>query len=148
MGEEHKITMDQPTENKLATEKWAPRFFTFWAGQVSSLVGSSLVQFALVWWLTRTSGSATVLATASMIALLPRILLAPFAGTLVDRLNRRVVMIVADAVIALATLVLVLLFALGLESLWAVYIVLLIRAAGSAFHYPAEIRIDRVDGSR
>lgn len=119
-------------------EKWALRFFSMWSGQAVSLVGSSLVQFALVWWLTKTTGSATVLATASLVAMLPRILLAPFAGALVDRWNRKTVMIVADSLIALATLVLMVLFATGGESIWAVYAILLLRAAGGAFHYPAQ----------
>jgi hypothetical protein len=43
--------------------RWKPRFFSIWAGQAVSLLGSMLVQFALVWWLTQTTGSATVLAT-------------------------------------------------------------------------------------
>jgi DHA3 family macrolide efflux protein-like MFS transporter len=108
-----------------------------WAGQAVSLVGSSLVQFALVWWMTRTTGSATVLATATLIAVLPQIFLAPFAGALIDRWNRKAVMIVADSLIALATLVLIYLFAIGRESILAVYIILLIRSAGGSFHYPA-----------
>src|SRR5512141_2541066 len=95
------------------TEKWAGRFFAIWTGQAFSLFGSSLVQFALIWWLTQKTGSATVLATSTMAALLPQILLGPFAGALVDRWNRRVIMIVADAAIALATVVLVYLFATG-----------------------------------
>ena len=55
-------------------------FFIVWTGQAFSLLGSHLVQFALVWWLTQTSGSATVLALASMMAELPRVFLSPFAG--------------------------------------------------------------------
>src|SRR5512139_2853480 len=95
------------------TEKWAGRFFTIWTGQAFSLFGSSLVQFALVWWLTQKTGSATVLATSTMAALLPQIILGPFAGALVDRWNRRIIMVVADASIALATLLLVYLFGTG-----------------------------------
>ena len=71
--------------------KWMPPFFTIWGGQAISLLGSQLVQFALIWWLTETSGSATVLATATLVALLPQVFLAPLAGALVDRWNRRVV---------------------------------------------------------
>jgi DHA3 family macrolide efflux protein-like MFS transporter len=127
----------QPGNNSALPEKWAARFFTIWAGQALSLVGSALVQFALVWWMTRTTGSATVLATATLIALLPNIILAPFAGALIDRWNRKAVMIVADGFIALATLVLSYLFATGRESILAVYIILLIRSAGGSFHYPA-----------
>ncbi len=130
--------MENPSNASSIPEKWGPRFFTMWAGQAISLIGSSLVQFAIVWWLTTTTGSATVLATSSLIATLPRVLLSPFAGALVDRWNRKTVMIVADSLIALATLVLMFLFALGQESIWVVYFILLIRAAGSAFHSPAE----------
>jgi len=129
--------MENTTESQIP-EKWAAAFFTLWAGQAVSLIGSSLVQFALVWWMTKTTGSATVLATASLIAILPQIILAPFAGALVDRWNRKAVMIVADSLIALATLVLIVLFAAGLESVWAVYVILFIRSAGGAFHSPAE----------
>jgi len=90
--------------------KWQIPFFTIWTGQALSLVGSTVTQFALVWYLTKTTGSATVLATASMMALLPGIFLGPFIGALIDRWNRRVVMIVADSVIALAILCLAYLF--------------------------------------
>jgi len=47
------------------SERWAPRFFTIWTGQALSLLGSNVAQFALVWWVIRTTGSATVLATAT-----------------------------------------------------------------------------------
>jgi len=129
--------MENTTNTSPIPENWAPRFFTMWAGQAFSLIGSSLVQFALVWWMTKTTGSATVLATASLIALLPQILLAPFAGALVDRWNRKIVMMVADGLIALATLVLIFLFATSRESILAVYVILCIRSAGGAFHSPA-----------
>ncbi len=131
--------MENTTNAPPIPEKWAPRFFTFWGGQVISLVGSSLVQFSLIWWLTRTTGSATVLATATLVATLPEIFLLPFSGALVDRWNRKTVMIVADSLIAIATLALMFLFATGRESVWAVYGILFIRTAGATFHYPAEI---------
>ncbi len=116
---------------------WAARFFTIWSGQAFSLFGSALVQFALVWWLTQKTGSATVLATSALFATLPQILLGPFAGTFVDRASRRWIMIIADSLIALATAVLILLFWLGKVEVWHVYVILLLRSAGGAFHYPA-----------
>jgi DHA3 family macrolide efflux protein-like MFS transporter len=116
---------------------WKPRFFTIWGGQALSLVGSALVQFALVWWLTVETGSATILATASLVALLPQIVLGPFVGALVDRWNRRVIMIVADTSIALATVLLFLLFATERVALWHIYALMFIRSLGGAFHYPA-----------
>jgi len=116
---------------------WKLRFFTIFAGQALSLFGSSLVQFALVWYLAKQTGSATLLATATLVAMLPQILLGPFAGALVDRWNRRSVMIVADACIALATLVLVILFRMGAVRVWHIYVLMGLRSCGGAFHGPA-----------
>ena len=127
--------MQQRTES--IPQNWALRFFTIWVGQAFSLFGSALVQFALVWWLTKESGSATVLATSSLVALLPQIFLGPFVGALVDRWNRRLIMITADAGIALATLMLFFLFATKQVQIWHVYIILAIRSLGQSFHQPA-----------
>ena len=112
-------------------------FFLIWSGQALSLLGSSLVQFALVWWLTRTAGSATVLALASLMAMLPQVFISPVAGALVDRWNRRLVMMVADGLIALAVVVLAALFALDKVQVWHIYVLMFIRAVGGAFHWPA-----------
>jgi DHA3 family macrolide efflux protein-like MFS transporter len=112
-------------------------FFIIWTGQAVSLLGSRLVQFALVWWLTEMTGSATMLALASMMAVLPQIFVNPFAGALVDRLNRRRVMMVADGTIALATVGLAVLYALDVVQVWHVFVLMFIRAAVGAFHWPA-----------
>ncbi len=116
---------------------WKPKFFTIFTGQALSLFGSSLVQFALVWYLTQQTGSATVLATASLFVMLPQILLGPIAGTLVDRSNRRLIMIAADGTIALVTLLLAYLFWVGKVQIWHIYLIMMIRSAGGAFHWPA-----------
>jgi MFS transporter, DHA3 family, macrolide efflux protein len=112
-------------------------FLVIWIGHAFSLLGSQLVQFALVWWLTKTTGSATVLALASLAALLPQLLIGPLAGALVDRWRRRTVLLAADAGIALATLLLALLYWLDLAAVWAIYALLLLPATGAAFHWPA-----------
>ncbi|MGZ9224707.1 MAG: MFS transporter [Anaerolineales bacterium] len=118
-------------------QNWARRFFTVWTGQAFSLFGSALVQFALIWWLTQKSGSATVLAIATLVGMLPQILLGPFAGALVDRWNRRIIMMVADATIAAFSLLLAYLFATGTVQIWHVYAIMAVRALGGAFHFPA-----------
>jgi len=117
--------------------RWLRRFAPIWIGQVFSLFGSGLVHFSLIWWLTQTTGSAVVLATASLVGFLPQVVLGPFAGALVDRWNRRRVMMLSDSGIALATLGLVILFALGLAQPWHVYLILFLRSLGGAFHWPA-----------
>ena len=118
-------------------EKWAGRFFTIWSGQALSLFGSALVQFALIWWLTQKSGSATVLAIATLVGMLPQIVIGPFAGALVDRWNRRMIMILADGTIAIFSLLLAYLFAAGIVQIWHIYAVMMVRAVGGAFHFPA-----------
>lgn len=112
-------------------------FAVLWGGQSFSLFGSHLVQFALVWYLTESTGSATVLAFATMMAMLPEVLISPFAGALVDRWNRRKVMMIADSVVALSTVALAVLFATGGIQVWHIYAAMLVRATGGAFHWPA-----------
>lgn len=112
-------------------------FLVLFTGQAFSLFGSRMVQFALVWYLTVQSKSPSVLAGASIVALIPQVFIGPFAGALVDRWNRRNVMIVADTLIAASILLLVILFRFGNVQVWHIYAVMLFRAAGGAFHWPA-----------
>jgi len=116
---------------------WVFRFFTLWTGQALSLLGSLLVQFAIIWYLTQQTHSATALAIASMMGLLPQVLLSPFIGTWVDRGNRRWIMISADATVALATLFLAILFVCGWVQTWQIYAVLFVRAVAGGFHQSA-----------
>jgi MFS transporter, DHA3 family, macrolide efflux protein len=116
---------------------WKLPFFTIWTGQAFSLLGSQLVQFALIWYLTQLTGSATVLATASLVGLLPQVLLGPLAGAMVDRWSRRLVMMLSDGTVALTTLVLAALFLSGRAEIWHIYLAMLLRAAAGSFHWPA-----------
>ncbi|MBU0511746.1 MAG: MFS transporter [Chloroflexi bacterium] len=117
--------------------KWKTPFFTIWGGQAFSLLGSQLVGFALIWHLTVSTGSATVLATASLVGMLPQVVLGPIVGTLVDRWNRRIVMMVADTSIALATIGLAILFALDMVEIWQIYVLMFVRSLAGGFHFPA-----------
>jgi len=116
---------------------WKRTFFPVWVGQAFSLLGSELVQFSLIWYLTEKTGSASVLAIASFMALLPRVFLSPISGALVDRWNRQKVMIYADALVAAATIILAGIFWLEYIQVWHIYVILFIRALGSGFHWPA-----------
>ncbi|MCE9645835.1 MAG: MFS transporter [Chloroflexi bacterium] len=120
-----------------SNKNWAARFFTLWTGQALSLLGSQLVQFAIIWHLTKTTNSATTLAIASMMGLLPQVLLSPFIGTWVDRGKRRLILMLADGTVAFATLILAILFALGSVEVWHIYLVLLVRAVAGGFHQSA-----------
>jgi DHA3 family macrolide efflux protein-like MFS transporter len=118
-------------------EKWAPYFFTIWTGQTLSTIGSAVAQFALIWWITAKTGSATILAVATLLSMLPGIVLGPLVGALIDRWNRRAVMLVADGAIALVSLWLAYLFWAESLQIWHVYVIMVIRAIGETFHWPA-----------
>lgn len=120
-----------------AERDWRKPFFLIWAGQSISLLGSQLVQFALIWWLTQKTGLATVLALASFFSYLPEVLLGSFAGALVDRWQRQRVMIFADGLIAGVTVVVAVLFWLSLVEVWHIYLVLFLRSLGNIFHWAA-----------
>jgi DHA3 family macrolide efflux protein-like MFS transporter len=119
------------------SEHWVLTFTAVWGAEALSLFGTQLVQFALVWWITKSTGSATMLAAATLVALFPQIVVAPLAGALVDRWDRRWVMIFSNAGIALSTIAVVLLFALGIVQIWHVYVAMFVRATGAAFRWPA-----------
>jgi len=116
---------------------WKARFFAIWGGQQASLFGSQIAQFGLVWWLTRETGSATVLATASLVAMVPQIVLGPFAGAWVDRVSRRWLMVWVDSGVAFLAGLLAYLFWAGAIRVWHIYLVMALRGAGGALHWPA-----------
>jgi DHA3 family macrolide efflux protein-like MFS transporter len=136
-AESKNLVKDQGTSAVEPPKNWLRNYAPMFIGQIFSLLGSAVVQFALIWYMTEKTGSAAVLATASMVGLLPQVILGPFAGALVDRWNRKVTMIVADLIVTLATIALMVLFALNLVQLWHIYLALFIRAVSGIFQGPA-----------
>jgi len=115
-------------------------YLAFFGGQQLSLLGSSVVQFVIIWWVTIVTEKALVpsyLTAASIAGFAPMILVTPFAGVLVDRTSRKALIGVVDFLQALATVVLILLFWSGMVSFWHVLAVLAFRSVCQAFHSPA-----------
>jgi MFS transporter, DHA3 family, macrolide efflux protein len=112
-------------------------FMTIWLGQVISILGSGLTGFALGVWLYDQTGRATPFALTVLFASLPRILLAPLAGSLADRWNRRLLMILSDTGAAAVTLTAVVLLSAGQLQIWHVYLISLCSSAFAAFQEPA-----------
>ena len=112
-------------------------FAIIWTGQFLSILTSSIVNFAIVLWLSLETGSAEVLAFATMAALLPQSVLGLFTGIFIDRWKRKRVMIMADSFIAFCTLILAVLFYFDLAKISHIYVLLALRSVGSAFHMPA-----------
>jgi DHA3 family macrolide efflux protein-like MFS transporter len=118
-------------------DNWKPKFFTIWAGQAVSLITSAILQMAFIFYLTEKTGSAMVLSIASLVGFLPYAVLGPAIGVLVDRYDRKKIMIGADLIIAAAGAGLAGI-ALCMElPVWTVMAVLFIRSIGTAFHTPA-----------
>ena len=116
---------------------WKLKFYTIWAGQAVSLITSAILQMAIIFYLTEKTGSAMVLSMASLVGFLPYAVFGPAIGVLVDRHDRKKIMIGADLIIAAAGAVLAIV-ALYMElPVWIVMIVLFIRSIGTAFHTPA-----------
>ncbi|TFG13716.1 MFS transporter [Candidatus Thorarchaeota archaeon] len=129
--------IEEPELETDAQQKSLRSFAVMWGGQAVSLFGSRLVRFAVIWWITLATGSATVLATASIMFLLPQIIVGPFAGSYVDRWNRKRVMMVSDTLIAATIGILALLFYLNIQEVWHIYLIMLVSSFLGSFHFPA-----------
>ena len=116
---------------------WKRTFAIIWSGQFFSILTSSLVNFAIIIWLSLETGSAEMLAWAAIAGLLPQSIIGPFTGALIDRWNRKRIMMLADTFIALCTLILAILFWIDMAQVWHIFGLLALRSIGSAFHMPA-----------
>ncbi|MGI9667051.1 MAG: MFS transporter [Acidimicrobiia bacterium] len=125
---------DAPTSND---EGHFRTFLIVWSGQLVSLIGSSLTWFGLSVWVFLETGSVTALSVMLLASTLPRILLSPIAGAYVDRWDRRWVMLGADALTGVGTLVIVVAFMTGTASLGVLVVVGAFASAFQAFQWPA-----------
>jgi DHA3 family macrolide efflux protein-like MFS transporter len=118
-------------------QNWKRTFAILWTGQFISIITSSLVNFAIMLWLSITYDSAVVLANSAIAGFLPQAILGLFSGVYVDQWNRKLTMMLADGFIAMCTLGISLVFYFGEPQLALIYVLLAMRSAGSAFHMPA-----------
>ena len=112
-------------------------FMALWSGQAVSIFGTRLVRFAIVWWITLQTGSATVLALVSIAALVPQVIISPFAGSYVDKWNRKRVMATADSLIAASIALLAFLYFTGAAQIWHILAVMVFGSTVGSFQYPA-----------
>lgn len=112
-------------------------FFVVGTGQIFSMFGSELTAFVLGVWLYETTGLATAFSWMALAAALPGVLLSPVAGVLVDRWNRRTVMVLADAGAAVGTVVLIWLAFQGQLAVVWIYLVVAVSAAFGSLQFPA-----------
>jgi MFS family permease len=112
-------------------------FIFIWIGQAVSLLGSSMTQFALTIWAYQETGSATALALVGFFSYFPTVIISPLAGALVDRWNRKLVMMLSDLAAGLSTIVVLLLYTTGRLEIWHLYVTGAFAACFGAFQFPA-----------
>lgn len=120
-------------------DKGMKTFLTIWFGQLISVMGTGLTQFALGVWVLRQSGSVSQYASMILFASLPALLLAPFAGVMIDRWNRRTAMMLADIVSGCCTLTIAFLLFRDALQIWHLYFIVPISAAAGSLQTPAFI---------
>lgn len=120
---------------------WRRNSHTFVASAWVSMFGTSIVQFALTWYIASLTGSGGAMALAMIFGFGPSVVVTPLAGVWADRVNRRVMVVVGDALAALSTLVLMLVMLQGLSSLVWVYAAMALRSVGSAIQSPATMAL-------
>jgi DHA3 family macrolide efflux protein-like MFS transporter len=128
MSEDIKISM----ENKNLTG-----YIFFWIGQLISLLGSSIVQFSIIWWITVETGSKIVLALSTFLGFGPTMLFTPIAGVFVDRWSRKKLIASVDFLQAIVTVGLIFSFMIGIANFWFVLAIITLRGVFQAFHGPA-----------
>ncbi|MEV0005090.1 amino acid adenylation domain-containing protein, partial [Micromonospora sp. NPDC050980] len=112
-------------------------FYLVAIGQLVSLIGSGLTAFGMGLWVYQRTGSVSLFATATVLALLPAVVLSPIAGALADRWDRRRIMVLADCLAATGTVSLALLLWLGQLHLWHIFTAITVTAVATAFQQPA-----------
>jgi len=119
------------------SRNWKKQFIILWTGQSVSVLTSAIIQMSLVWYLTSKTESAAIMSIGTLMGFIPRAIIGPFAGVVIDRLSRKKIMIIADLFIAAISLIPVFYGFFAELPIWIVMLVLFCRSLGSAFHSPA-----------
>ena len=128
--------MEQTTQSKEG-KGWVKDTVLFLSSQTLSLFGSSLVQYAIFWYITLSTKSGSMMTLFVICGFVPTFLISPISGVLADRYDRKKLIIAADLLIAAATLLLAILFMLDYEPLWLLFFMAAIRALGTGIQSPA-----------
>lgn len=119
------------------TENWKKNIILFLSSQTISLFGSALVQYAMMWHITLHTESGMMMTLFIICGFIPTFILSPFAGVWADRYNRKILIILSDGLIATATLILAIVFFMGYDAVWLLFLMAAIRAIGTGIQTPA-----------
>ena len=113
-----------------SNKKWKYRFFILITGQSISVIGSTAVQFSVIWWLSTLTASPMVLAYAGLAAYVPQILLGPLSGVWIDRFDRKKVIILSDLFTGGVSTLFAILLLTAEPPIWVFYILLMMLRNG------------------
>lgn len=116
---------------------WKRNIILFLSSQSLSLFGSSLVQYAMMWHITLTTESGIMMTLYIICGFIPTFILSPIAGVWADRYNRKILIMLSDGMIAIATLILAIVFLMGYDSIWLLFVMAAVRAMGTGVQTPA-----------
>ncbi|MEL3955861.1 MFS transporter [Caldifermentibacillus hisashii] len=116
---------------------WYKNIVLFLSSQAISLFGSSLVQYAMMWYITLSTESGVMMTIYIICGFIPTFILSPVAGVWADRYNRKLLIVLSDGLIAFATLILAILFLMGFDDIWLLFLMAAIRAFGTGIQTPA-----------
>lgn len=131
------VSTSEVTDEATDPPHWLRSIVLFMSGQTVSLLGSMLVQFAVIWYMTIVYQSGAIMALVAVFGFLPQAVISIFGGVWADRHNRKRLIIGADASIALSTLVLAIVIVAGYDAVWLIFLTLAIRSAGAGVQTPA-----------
>ncbi|MFW9995054.1 MAG: MFS transporter [Candidatus Odinarchaeota archaeon] len=134
---EYEVTSEKRDLTDFSNRHNINGYIIFWIGQLISLLGSSIVQFAIIWWITVETGSEFFLALAAFLGFGPTIVLTPVAGVFVDRWSRKKIIATVDFLQATITVLLIYLFVIGVVDVWSVLAIITCRGLLQAFQGPA-----------
>lgn len=117
-------------------QNWKNSITRFLTAQTISLFGSSLVQYAIIWYVTLSTSSGKMLTISTLCGFLPQIFISLFGGVWIDRYDRKKMIMLADSSIAIATLLLAIAFMSGYKNIWFLFAVLVVRSAGAGIQTP------------
>lgn len=118
-----------------ATNHTFKNYLFFWGGQLVSLLGSSIIQFVIIWWIAEGTGSPVIVSVAFFLGSLPMVIIPPIIGVFIDRWNRKLTIIVTDSLQAFFTFLLIFLFLADITNIWLVITMNFLRGICQSTHF-------------
>jgi DHA3 family macrolide efflux protein-like MFS transporter len=118
-----------------ATSHTFKNYLFFWGGQLISLLGSSIIQFVIIWWIAEGSGSPIIVSVAFFLGSLPMVIVPPIIGVFIDRWNRKITIAITDSLQAFITFLIIFFFLTDIVNIWLVITMNFLRSVCQSIHF-------------